>query len=481
MKIPGMRREEVVVGLLAIGAYAACLANNFHSDDWLVMSTLRDGFSFGNFLSMENPGRFRPLTNIVVCLRYLAFGDRAFYYYALSVLLHAFISILLYRLLLKIEMPRAAALTAAIFFAVYFQHYEAVLWLYGIIRELAALAYIISLWHLHSSLVSGSGKSFRLFVLFSFLGFFVVEDFVIAPLIFVAFVLFFSAEGDRGRHLARVAATVVFELVVYLSLRSLALSAPGIGESHYHFGFHLVRRFFEYMGWFVIPSPGHSYFAAFSGRIPQAAYLFWKGLNYIAMFGFLPISIWLFAKSPKQVRFFIILVFLALLPVLPLDLKVSSRTIYVPSIGLAVTAGYVLSQIIVNKRPGLFKKAVLAAALGYAGISVAAITVTSMQYHKTQVLVDGIVNDLQKSGMDLNRYSFVLLDDLPGRAIVGPEMMYKLGFRNDVVASNDAIAGPIDIAVTADSLYNKGVPFIVFDYRDGHMVEATRDYVGKRR
>lgn len=478
MKILKARREETIIGLLAIGTYVVCLINDFHTDDWIVLSYLRDGFSLGDFLSMENPGRFRPLTNILLYFRYLVFGDTPLPYYTLNVLLHATVSIMLYRFLLKIEIPPMASFLSALIFATYFQHYEAVIWLYGIIRELASIFYILCLWHLHNFIVDESKKSFWLFAVFSFLGLFVVEDFVVAPLAFSVFVLLFAGGGRVTKVLKPVIISSVIVLLIYFSLRTALITRPGVTEQYYYFGSHMFRVLFEYIGWFIVPSPEHAYFQSLAARLNDPILYLWKGTNYLAMVGLIPFLIWLYMKSQKPVRFFILLIPIMLLPVLPLEYKVGPRNIYPPSLGIAVIAGFIFHSLIWNKGISLWlRRTCLAALLTYIGISMIAINIASLEYHKTQALVADIIEDLRESGVDFNRYKFTLFDNLPGRAIIGPSMMYKLNYERYVFASNDAVVGSIDIENKADSLYTEGVPFVVFDYRDGRMVEVTGEYI----
>jgi hypothetical protein len=479
LKISRLSREEIVIALLAAGTYLLCLLNDFHTDDWIVLSFLRDGFSLSDFASMENAGRFRPLTNILVYVRYLVFGDTSCLYYAVNIFLHAVISILLYRLLLKLELPERAALISSLFFAIYFQHYEAVLWIYGTIRELAAITYIVCIWNLHNHIITKSNKSFGIFVVASFLGLFVVEDFVVSPAIFALFALLFAGSEDRRKILINVLAAGIVSLAVYFTIRSLVIVRPGIVEEYYYPGLHMVRVLFEYMGWFVIPSPAHPYFKPLADSLPSFVFWLWRIISYAAIFGFLPLSLWLFIRSSKQVRFFVLFVFVTMLPIIPLNYKVSSRNIYLPSIGLAVMAGYLIYWLIWRSDSGRawLKRMVLAGFLLYMGFSIAAVDITSLEYRSTQQLVAGIIDDLRDSGVDLNNCDYVLLDNVPGRAIVGPSMIYRLHYRRSLFASNDPVKGPIDIAHTADSLYNEGVPIIVFDYRSGHMVEATAEYI----
>jgi hypothetical protein len=476
-KIPFLGKNEFAIGILALVIYVSCLLNDFHTDDWIVLSFLRDGFSFSDFLSMENSGRFRPLTNILVYFRYLVFGDSAPLYYLLNIILHAAVSISLFKLLVKIELSEKVSLLSAILFTLYFQHYEGVIWLYGTIRLFAALFYIFSLWHLYGFINDGSRKSLFYFIAISAMGLFVVEDFVVAPLLFFFFALLFSGKGRLRKNLTPVLLSGFIALSVYFVLRSLLIQRPGIVEDYYYPGWHMFRVLFDYLGWFVIPSPTHPYFARLSSSLGPLFYL-WKGISFAAMILFIPISIWIYIKSPKQIRFFIIMIFVTLLPIVPLNYKVTSRNIYLPSLGLAVVGGYLFYKFIwETKRKGSLKLILSLSLLLYFAINIIAIDITTREYRDTQNLVRGIITDMKDSGMDFEKIDLVLLDHLPGRTIVGPAMIYRLNYRGSVIASNDPIKGPIDIKQKANLLYNQGVPFYLFDYRDGRMVEARREYL----
>ena len=120
MKILKVGKEEILIGLLAIASYIICIINDFHAHDWIVLNLLGDGFSFGDFLSMENPGRFRPLTNILLYIRYLLFGDTAFF---LCLKYHCTRRGLCNALQTACEnrVASEAALLSSVFFAAYFQ------------------------------------------------------------------------------------------------------------------------------------------------------------------------------------------------------------------------------------------------------------------------------------------------------------------------------------------------------------------------
>jgi len=471
-------RNELTITMAGIVSYAICMINNFHTDDWLVLFNYSNGLSWMEFLSMENLGRFRPLTNILLYFRYLAFGENAALYYGLNIALHIAVCILLYRFLLKMGLSRAASLVSALIFTVYFQHYEAVLWLYGTIRILAAAFWILSLWALRDYILGGRLRSLAIFAAVSISGLFIVEDFVVAPLGFAVFVMIFAERKYLWKRLIPVAMIGAAGLAIYFALRATLIARPQIVEEYYYFGPHIITRLAAYFGWMAIPPPDHPYFQKLSSHLSPVIYNTWDALSFAFMLGLIAYSIYLIFRAPKLVSFFAFFIFLTLLPALPLNYKVTSRNIYLPSIGLSVILAYLLERI--NER---FKarrslnRLIHIGAGALAIVSVISIWVTSLEYKKNQMLVASMISDIKTTGVDLSNCKFVLLDHMPGRTIIGPTMVYRFGYTNDVVASNDPVYGPIDIRKALKEIRLTGEPFAVFDYRNGHLVDVTGEYI----
>jgi hypothetical protein len=487
MKLFKDHKPELLIALIGIVTYIISLANTFHTDDWLVLNLMRDGFSWRDFLSMENMGRFRPLTNIFVFLRYLAFGDSPFDYYAVNIILHAFCAVLLYRFLLKVGLKAAIAFLSALIFAAYFQHYEAVLWLYGTIRILGAIFWIACLWALYDYLITAKKSSLLAFSVFSFLGYFIVEDFVASPLGFLAFALFVF--GNTNREEASVSASFrriwkpwaisIIGLGIYFALRSTLIINPGVVEDYYYLGPHIFARLAAYLEWMILPPPDHSYFQGFASHLSPAFQMIWKGMSLASIAGLLVVAAYVFIKSRGVVRFLVIFIIIALLPALPLNYKVTSRNIYIPSIGLSVLFGYFFYMIYERLKNRNWLRILMYLFLtGYLLINIMGAWVASHEYRKTQTMVASLIDDFKTSGLDLNKYNFVLLDHLPGRTVVGPAMIYKLKFNHEVIASNDpSVPVPSDIHAVARDFSSRNIPFVVFDYRDGHLRESTADYL----
>jgi hypothetical protein len=227
----------------------------------------------------------------------------------------------------------------------------------------------------------------------------------------------------------------------------------------------------------VIPPPDHSYFVPLAQRLGPVISQAWWGVSLLSAVGLILALLYIVAKAPRPIRFYALFIFIALLPVIPLNYKVTSRNIYIPSFGLAVLAGYYL-DILIERMKGarLGRHLVYLALGGYMAISVAANWTASLEYRKHQTIVAGMIEDLRDSGRDFTKYDYVFLDHMPGRAIVGPAMIYKLGYNREVIASNDPVFGPIDIPAAVEEIRRKGAPYAVFDYRDGHLVDITDDF-----
>jgi hypothetical protein len=484
MKFLKEHKPEIIIAVSGIVTYIISLVNTFHTDDWLVLNLMRDGFSWSDFLSMENLARFRPLTNIFVYLRYLMFGDTAIGYYALNILLHTFFAVLFYRFLLKIGLNQKLALLSAMIFAMYFQHYEAVLWLYGTIRILAAIFWVASLWALYDYFILRKNRALIAFALFSFLGYFVVEDFVVSPLGFVVFAIFMGGADDSTITVPRKRiwwpVFISFSgLVIYAILRTALIARPGVVEDYYYFGPHIIQRLIAYFEWMMLPPPDHAYFQVFAARLNPAIRLIWKAASLTSIAALVAAGLYAIIKAPRPVKFMTVFILITLVPALPLSYKVTSRNLYIPSIGLSVLLGFIFLTLYERVKCGRWQKSIAYVLLGvYFCANIAGVWVTTREYRKTQSLVASMIEDLRATGMDLKKYDYILLDHLPGRTIIGPAMIYKLGYNHEVIASNDPSApGPVDIQLAAREVASSNKSFIVYDYRDGHLKEVTSEYL----
>ena len=378
MKIIKSLKNELIITALAILAYCTSLINDFHTDDWRVLSLLRDGFSLNDFLFMDNPGRFRPIVNSILFLRYELFGLYTPAYYALNIGLHILFCLMLYRFLLKLGLETKPALLSAAIFAVFFPHYEAVLWLYGINRILGGyildsiLEAIVKL----SQCPQVSKTACCLAAVF-FLGFFVAEDFAVAAVGFILFAMIFASSESRWKSTISVAITSVIVLSVYFVLRLLVVGQMGTSEEHYSLGIHIIGKIWEYLQWMILPPPSHPYFQAISSHLGPTLYTAWNIGSIAATIGLLALLVYALLRGGRAAGFFVLFIFLTLLPAMPYDYKVTSRNLYIPSIGLSVVAGIMLDRLLNSLRRNSARYVVYLCAAFYAIGSIGAIWVTA--------------------------------------------------------------------------------------------------------
>jgi hypothetical protein len=162
----GDRRVEVMLAasviVVAFAAFAGTLAGGFVFDDvWIVRENprVRDLARIGEILTTPYwgetaSGLYRPVTLATFAVNHALHGLDAFGYHAVNVLLHAAVSLLVFRLARR-WLPRGAAFGAALLFAVHPVHVEAVA---GIVGRSDLLAAFFLLGALLTAVPGGSGE-----------------------------------------------------------------------------------------------------------------------------------------------------------------------------------------------------------------------------------------------------------------------------------------------------------------------------------
>jgi len=168
------RRGALLVLFLGIAAYVNSLGNGFAYDDRGVVvenpvvreGSVREVFTSPYWpLPVERAGLYRPVTTLTFLLEWRLFGDDPRPFHAANVLLHATVSLLVFLLLLEFAAPTAAVVGAALF-AVHPLHTEAVANVVGAGELLAALFYLAAcLLYLRTREWRGPARGLRLLAL----------------------------------------------------------------------------------------------------------------------------------------------------------------------------------------------------------------------------------------------------------------------------------------------------------------------------
>lgn len=131
------------VVLAAAVAYLPVFDDFFISDDFVYITQIRMALANPAHLLHIPPGFYRLTGHLYFLLCYALFGLHPAGYHAVGVLVHASVCLLVYLLAGRLSGDRAAGIAAALFFAVYERHHEAVLWI-SAASEITATAAIIA-------------------------------------------------------------------------------------------------------------------------------------------------------------------------------------------------------------------------------------------------------------------------------------------------------------------------------------------------
>jgi len=158
----------------ALAAYANSLGNGFAFDDtWFiaenpVVTEARFGQAFSQAAwpgAVEGTGNYRPLTLSSFAVEWAVWGNATLGYHAVSVAMHALVSLLVLSLL-ACFVPVPAALVGGLFFAVHPVHTEAVANVMGRAELYAAIGYLgACLLYLRWRPVDGARRGARLLAL----------------------------------------------------------------------------------------------------------------------------------------------------------------------------------------------------------------------------------------------------------------------------------------------------------------------------
>ncbi len=170
---------------------------------------------------------YRPLAMASIALDTRLFGGDTRGHHATSIVLHLMVVLLLYLWLLRAlpQRAEAAALIAALWFAVHPVHTEAVDSIYNRAQILCALFTLAALWSVWRFIHSRPAVAWGLAALSYLLGLFCKESVAPLPLVLVALLVIMPPEQNRPswRRLAGVLSLAI-ALIIYLVLRRHALS-----------------------------------------------------------------------------------------------------------------------------------------------------------------------------------------------------------------------------------------------------------------
>ena len=452
--------------LIVIAIHLPLIFNDFHTDDFMVLEIIQKGISSGILMWMENPANFRPLVNLVIYVRYWFFDEIAGLWYLLNILLHLLATALLYKFTKQLYDDNTAVL-AALFFGVYFQHFEAVLWLYGIVRLLAGICVLLTLYHYNAAMRGFKRVNILASYLCFGLGLLCVEDVVCLSIFLLAGIWLYESREKRRQMLFGIGFIGITFL--YLLVRWILGDSDSSAASYFGLGKHVLNNIIAYPGWLLLPALDHPYIAPFIKTYFPRISPYLKPIDLTISAIALLIVIYLFVRGDKIQKRALVFTLIALIPAILFNRKISTKLSYIPSIGVAILAASMI-------KPALYaagkiaRKSIYVILLLYFIGQAGAIILTINYYRVTQATVTNLLNQLDSLNIDWTQYEYMLFDRVPGRARLGSAFHYRHGLAPRLIENCEQAEDPPDLKAEKNRLREDGVSFIEIDFSKGYPV-----------
>jgi hypothetical protein len=299
---------------VAVLTYLPAINNSFISDDFSIFSYL-EIFRQSPFAILEAPSELFRLTSYLyfsLCLRLFGTNSEAFYWAGIS--LHVAVSLSVYVLVFMVTGKRVAAWAAAVFFAGYERHQEAIMWISASNSTIVTLSCVVFLilW------LRSTTWSRRLALIVLPVALFSKEPAVtLAPLSVMLSVMM----GKSWRAALREALPVLAITAGYIALWLLYSGRNGFVTQHYYA-----------VGLHFFPVYARALF-----RMTSVALPFVVAILVVRS----PFTFAVLRQNRKGFWFFAALMALPLIPVsfLTYQSSIPSRATYYGSVGLAAIVG----------------------------------------------------------------------------------------------------------------------------------------------
>jgi hypothetical protein len=429
------RNIAIVFGIMAVSVvtYLPALNNFFISDDFTLFQMLKVLDRDPMYITQATSELFRVVTYVYFWMCFKIFGLVPEPFYWSSIALHGVISLLVFVLVRRRSKRTSAGFAAAVFFAAYERHQEAVMWISAaneIILTLNCMIFLI-LWE-HGM----SGKRFRrttisIAVVMLGLALFSKEAAIaMVPLIIVDMLLRGYSAADVVRKCWLPVSMAVIFGVYWLSQ---ANSNFFVTQGHYALGFQFFTVY------------AHSSFRLLSQVFPfMAAFVVARRKSATETMGLMAVF------CDPSVLFFAALAVLSIVPYSFLTYlnHIPSRNTYLPSVGLAGLNGILFGatwSMLRAKRSmqiaALFLCTVLAGNIAYVWLK------KDPEYVERSAPTRELIDILNRSESEWRSHLPVTVCGFPLHPWIGGETVNGFtGFTDkEIVFSNscDVVHGPV--------------------------------------
>ncbi len=364
-----------IIVFIALLAYTLTLGNGLVFDDEEAVTNNRLITSLRNIPTLLTTGYwsgadqdldrslYRPLVTTSFALNYAVHGVKPIGYHAVSILLHAAVSLAVYALGRRLFQTREAAAVAAALFAVHPLHVEAVAGIVSRAELLMSLGVLLALiGYIRAGVVAPLWSRLRLGSLAAFaVGLLAKEQSIVLPALLVMFDIYAARQASCPLRWTALAKDVLPRLLPYAGILALyfLLRAWAVGGivvpsphwldnplAHVSLGTRLLTalavagRYLTLILWPFHLSPDYSY-----NQIPVAASLLDGRVLLAALLwgSLIALAAWSFTRGRGTAAFATTFTLITFLPaanlIVPIGTIMGERLFYLPSAGLCWLAG----------------------------------------------------------------------------------------------------------------------------------------------
>ncbi len=353
-----------IILLLSFVIYSNTLQNDFVWDDTSIVVNnkwIRNTSNFFKFFiskdtvsedAIVKPKIYRPFTTFTYSVDYLIWGDISkLGFHFSNVFYHAVVSMLFYILCVLIIKEKNIAFLSGLIFATHPIHTEAVSWVKGRADVLATMFCLLS-FIFYIYFVKNKNLRNYIFSLIAFLlGLFSKESAITFPLIVILYDIYFF-KVDIRRYIPFFILSFIYVLIRKSVLGIVAPCGWWAGSIYYTF-LTMSKVLVEYFRLLVLPiNLCADYVVPISFSIFEPKVIF----SILLIIIVLAISFCI-KKIYPIISFSILFIFITLLPVLniiPIEVLLAERFLYLPSVGFCILLGSLMHRFFINKKIFLY-------------------------------------------------------------------------------------------------------------------------------
>jgi len=341
--------------LLSLISYVNVFDNEFVWDDHIFILENTDIKSFSNipyFFKEDVDGLYRPLRSLHYTIAYSIFKKNEFGYHLNAVFFHIAISILIFFIIKNIIGRKSIALVSSLIFAVHPIHTERVANMTAGFDLLGIFLFLLSFYFYILSSKNNVKKYFIFSLIFFIIALFASEEAITLPLIIILYEFSFNREKFSKKFIKvnfiRNYLPYFMIALLYILLRFFILGIGGRTEEYLAGSFYITmltmtKVYVKYIILLLFPIN-----LTLFQEVPVAKGFFDIGV-LISLFILAIIFIYTVKNYKKNIVFFSVFwFFITLIPmsnIVPIQMFMAERYLYVPSIGFSLLLSYILFNI----------------------------------------------------------------------------------------------------------------------------------------